>query len=109
LGDMLSFDDFKNVDLRIARILDVREHPNADKLYLLRIDVGDEEKQIVAGIRAKYEKDELVGRKIVIVNNLEPVELRGERSEGMLLAAAGDEGPVILLPDEDVPAGARIG
>lgn len=105
---MLSFDDFKNVELRIARVVDVREHPNADRLYLLRIDVGGEEKQIVAGIRSKYQKDELVGRKIVVVNNLEPVELRGERSEGMLLAAGGEDGPVILIPDEDVPAGTQI-
>ncbi len=105
---MLSFEDFKNVDLRVASILDVQEHPNADKLYILRIDVGDEEKQIVAGVRAKYAKEELIGKKIVIVNNLEPVELRGERSEGMLLAAGGVEGPVILVPHEDVPAGAQI-
>ncbi|MFH1837440.1 MAG: methionine--tRNA ligase subunit beta [Candidatus Omnitrophota bacterium] len=105
---MIGFEDFKKIDLRIATIQEVREHPNADKLYVLRISVGDETKQIVAGIRNKYSQEELVGKKILVCNNLEPAVIRGESSDGMLLAAAGDDGPVILLPERDVPDGAQV-
>ena len=105
---MVSFDDFKNVDLRIAEIVDVSDHPNADKLYVLKILVGSEEKQIVAGIRSSYEKEQLKGRKIVVVNNLEPATIRGEESNGMLLAASDSGTPVILVPERDVPPGTEI-
>ena len=89
-------------------MLEVREHPNADKLYVLKIDVGGETKQIVAGIRAKYAPDELEGRKIIVINNLEPATIRGEESNGMLLAAGAAAGPVILVPERDVPPGTPI-
>jgi methionine--tRNA ligase beta chain len=105
---MISFEDFKKADLRIAEVLNVKEHPNADKLYVLQVRVGDESKQIVAGIRLQYSAEELVGRKIVIVNNLEPVTLRGEESSGMLLAASVDGSPVILGPEKDVPSGTPV-
>ncbi|MGD2279512.1 MAG: hypothetical protein PVH45_05415 [Candidatus Omnitrophota bacterium] len=105
---MVSFDDFKNVDLRIAEIVDVSDHPNADKLYVLKILVGSEEKQIVAGIRSSYGKEQLKGKKIVVVNNLEPVTIRGEESNGMLLAASDSGTPVILVPERDVPPGTEI-
>ena len=103
MGDMISFEDFKKLDLRVAEVLEAREHTGADKLHVLKIAIGDETKQIVAGIREQYSPDELVGKKIVIVNNLEPATIRGEESNGMLLAARGDEGPVVLLPEKDVP------
>lgn len=105
---MVSFEDFKKLDIRIASIIEVKEHPNADKLYVLKIDVGDQEKQIVAGIRSQYPADRLIGRKIVVVNNLEPAHIRGEESNGMLLAAGGENGPVILVPEQDVSPGAGI-
>jgi len=105
----VSFDDFKKVDLRVAEILEVNEHPNADRLYVLKIRVGDQEKQIVGGVREHYHPDALVGRKIVVVNNLEPVTIRGEESNGMLLAAKDGDVPVILCPERDVPSGAAIG
>ena len=105
---MVSFDEFKKLDLRIARITDVKEHPNADKLFVLQIDVGDEVKQIVAGVRGNYSSEELIGRKIVVVNNLEPVMLRGEESNGMLLAASDNGVPIILIPEKDVPPGTKI-
>ena len=94
----ITYDDFAKLDLRIATVLAAREHPNADKLMLLQIKVGEEEKQIVAGIRAYYPPEQLVGRQIVVVNNLQEVVLRGEESHGMLLAASDAHGVVLLAP-----------
>lgn len=105
---MINYDEFSKVDLRVAEILDVKDHPNADKLYVLQIKVGGEEKQIVAGIRKHYDKDELVGKKIIIVNNLEPVKLRGEESNGMLLAASDEDSVVLLTLDKDIESGSKI-
>ena len=108
MDNEVSFEEFKKLDLRIAEIIEAKEHPDADRLHVLKIALGDEIKQIVAGIREQYATDELIGRKIVVVNNLEPVSIRGEVSNGMLLAARGDDGPVILLPEKDVSSGARV-
>ena len=104
----ISYDEFAKLDLRIATVLTAREHPNADKLLLLTIDVGDGERQIVAGIRGHYDPDALVGRQIVVLCNLEEVVLRGEESQGMLLAASDDDGVVLLRPDRDCPPGSGI-
>ncbi len=105
---MVTYEDFKKLELIVALIKEVKEHPNADRLYILKIDTGSQEKQLVAGIRANYKPEELVGRKVVVINNLEPAVIRGEASNGMILAAAGEGGPVILLPEKDVPVGAII-
>jgi methionyl-tRNA synthetase len=96
----IKYDDFGKIDLRVAKVLEARPHPNADKLMLLQVDVGDVQKQIVAGIRAHYTPEQLVGRRIIIVNNLEPAMLRGETSNGMLLAATSGEKVVLLQPDD---------
>jgi methionine--tRNA ligase beta chain len=104
----LTYDDFAKLDLRIAKILEARPHPNADKLILLQIDVGDEQKQIIAGIRGHYELDALVGRQIVVVNNLQTAMLRGEESQGMLLAASDGDDVVLLRPDRDCQLGAKV-
>ena len=106
--DTISFEQFKGADLRVAEIIEAREHPDADRLYLLKVKVGEEEKQLVAGIRASYEKDELAGKKIIIINNLEPAVIRGEQSSGMVLAASGEDGPVLLMPEKEVPSGSQI-
>lgn len=106
---MLSFEDFKKMDLRVAKVLEAAEHPNADKLYLLKIEIGDDTKQIVAGVREHYSEEDLVGKNIVVVNNLEPATIRGEESNGMLLAAKHEGVPVILMPEKDVPSGSEIG
>ena len=104
----VSLKSFQELELIVAQIKDVKEHPNADKLYVLKIDTGSGEKQIVAGIRASYAKEALIGRKIIVVNNLEPVVLRGEASNGMLLAASDEHGPSILEPDHNVKIGSRV-
>ena len=105
---MITFDEFKKLDIRVAKVLEARPHPNADKLLLLQIDVGDEQKQIVAGIKGHYEPEALAGRQIVVVNNLEPVMLRGEQSNGMLLAATSGDAIVLLAPDHPCQVGAAV-
>jgi len=108
MNPQIPYADFAKLDLRVATVLEARPHPNADKLLLLQIDVGDARKQIVAGIRGHYEPDELVGRQITVVNNLEEAMLRGEESQGMLLAASAGDAIVLLQPDRECPAGAAI-
>ena len=105
---MVAFDEFKKLDLRVAQVKSVSEHPNADKLFILQVDVGGQSKQIVAGLRNHYRKEDLIGRKVVVVNNLEPVTLRGKVSDGMILAAVAGEVPVILVPEKDVPCGSLV-
>ncbi len=112
MADPIKYDDFAKIELRVAKVLEARPHPNADKLMLLQISLGEgeEPKQIVAGIRAHYTAEQLQGKRIVIVNNLEPAILRGETSNGMLLAATSHDGKVVLLqPDDaDCLVGAKI-
>jgi methionyl-tRNA synthetase len=109
MAETITYDDFAKLELRVARVLEARPHPNADKLLLLQVDVGGEPKQIVAGIRAHYTPEDLVGRLIVVVNNLEPAMIRGETSNGMLLAATSGEKVILLTgDDQDCVVGAKI-
>jgi methionyl-tRNA synthetase len=86
---MITFEDFAKVDLRIARVVHAEPHPNADKLLKLQLDDGSgQPRQICAGIKGHYAPEQLVGRLIVIVANLQPRTIRGEESRGMLLAAS---------------------
>lgn len=105
---LIPINEFKKLDLRIAKVLEARPHPNADKLILLQVDVGDQQKQIIAGIRAWYDPASLVGRSIVVINNLQPAMLRGEESNGMLLAATSGDQVILLTPDRDCAPGAKI-
>ena len=105
----ISIDEFRNLQLRVATITGAEPHPNADRLMVLRIDLGDEQRQLVAGIRGHYEPATLVGRQIVVVANLQPATLRGVESQGMLLAATDADGRVVLLtPERPVAAGAGV-
>ena len=109
MADPIAYEDFAKLDLRVARVLEARPHPNADKLLLLQIDVGDEQKQIVAGIRQHYTPEQLLGKRIVVVNNLAPAMLRGEASQGMLLAATSGEKVILLAPDDpECVVGAKV-
>ncbi|OGX24324.1 MAG: methionine--tRNA ligase subunit beta [Omnitrophica WOR_2 bacterium RIFCSPHIGHO2_01_FULL_48_9] len=105
---MITIDDFKKVELIIAQIKEVKEHPNADRLYLLKIDTGKEEKQLVAGIRKSYTPEQLIGRRVVVVNNLQPAVIRGEESNGMVLAVTDDQGIAVLGVDRDMPLGSIV-
>ena len=106
----ISFKDFLKLDIRTATIVDVKDHPNADKLYVLKIDLGNEIKQSCAGIKKFYSKEELKGKRVVVVANLEPAILRGEKSEVMLLAAVtdGEQDIALLKPEKDLPNGVRV-
>ena len=104
---MVTIADFQQLDLRVATIVAAEHHPNADRLLVLRIDVG-EPRQIVAGIRASYEPSALVGKQIVVVANLEPAKLRGVESQGMLLAARDGDRVVLLGPDAAVAPGSKV-
>jgi methionyl-tRNA synthetase len=109
MADPISYDDFAKLELRVARVLEVRPHPNADRLLLIQVDLGDQQKQVVAGIRQHYAPEQLVGKLIVVVNNLAPAMLRGESSNGMLLAATSGEKVIVLTVDDPAcEVGARI-
>lgn len=109
MADPITYADFSKLELRVAKVLEARPHPNADRLLLVQVDLGDEQKQIVAGIRQHYSPEQLVGKLIVIVNNLEPAMLRGEASNGMLLAATSNEKVVVLTVDDpECVVGAKI-
>jgi methionyl-tRNA synthetase len=105
---MIDINQFMQIDLRTATIVAAERVPDTDKLMKLEVDLGDEKRQLVAGIAAAYEADALVGKKIAVVVNLQPATIRGVDSNGMLLAAATDEGPVLATFDRDVPNGVKV-
>lgn len=105
---MITIDDFRKLELKVAEIKEVSEHPRADKLYVLQVDVGGVNRQLVAGIRSAYAKEELVGKQVVVVDNLEPAVLRGVESQGMLLAASDENGIVIIAPEKKVSLGSMV-
>ncbi len=106
---MISIEQFSAVELKVGTVLEASVHPDADKLLVLKVDIGEETpRQLVAGIRGHYAPEELVGRQIVVVANLQPAVIRGVESRGMLLAAK-DGGKVVLLrPDAEVTPGAAV-
>jgi len=95
-------ESLKRLDLKVGKITKVKEHPNADKLYVTRVDMGQEERTLVAGLKPYYEKEDMKGKKIVVVSNLEPAKLRGIKSEGMMLAAQEGDKVSLLKPEGDV-------
>ena len=105
---MVSLKEFQELELRVAEVVHAEPHPNADRLYVLKIKVGDETKQTVAGIRKNYSREELVGKKVVVVNNLEPATIRGVESGAMLLAASEGDKVILLTPDRDIPSGTAV-
>jgi methionine--tRNA ligase beta chain len=112
----IPFELFAKLDLRVATIVAAEPHPNADRLLKIRLDDGTPQgRQVCAGIRAWYDPATLVGRQVVIVANLEPRQIRGERSEGMILAAsevlpgdAGERNVVVLSVEKPVPPGSKV-
>jgi methionyl-tRNA synthetase len=105
---MIHIDEFRKLDLRVGVVKSAEAHPNADKLLVLKVDLGSEERQIVAGIRAHYHPEELIGKQVVVVANLETATLRGLESQGMVLAAS-DEGRVVILTlEKQVNPGAKV-
>ena len=105
---MITIDEFAKVELRVATIKAAEAHPKADRLLVLKIDLGSEERQLVAGIRGYYTPEELVGKQIVVVTNLQPATLRGVESQGMLLAASDGEHIIVLSPEKPIAPGAQV-
>lgn len=108
---MVSFDIFSQLDIRIGKVVNVEDHEKARKpMYLLTVDFGGEigRRTIVAGIRAFYSKEELSGRKVVCVVNLDPKEIAGVQSQGMVLAAGEDDSVSLLSADRDMAEGTRV-
>jgi len=105
---MITIGDFGKLDLRVGKVLSVADHPRADKLYVLKVDVGQEERQLVAGLKPYMAPAELEGRQVVVVVNLEPAVLRGIESQGMLLAVDDGESVVLISPVKEVRTGAKV-
>ena len=109
-SNTIVYDDFAKIELRVATVLECKPHPNADKPLVLQIDLGTEKRQICAGLRQHYQPEQLVGKQIVVVANLAPRTMRGEVSNGMLLAATDPAtGRVIVVsPGAAVTAGSKV-
>lgn len=105
---MISIDDFDKVDLRLAEVIEAKKHPDADKLLVLQLKVGEETRQVVSGIAKYYEPEDLIGKKVVMVYNLKPVTLRGVHSQGMVLAATKGKKLTLVSTLDDINSGAKI-
>ena len=106
--DKISFDEFKKIQLKVATVLKAENMEKSKNLIKLQIDLGSEKRQILAGIKKYYKPEDLVGRQIIVVTNLQPATLMGEKSDGMLLAADIDGEPILLDVDKEVPPGTGI-
>ena len=105
---MITIEQFQQVELRVGTVKEAVAHPKADRLLVLKVDLGTEERQIVAGIRAHYEPEALVGTQVVVVANLATATLRGVESQGMLLAASAEGALAVVRPAAPMPAGAVV-
>lgn len=106
--EKISFEEFKRVRLVVGKITSAKRLERTKKLLILKVDIGSEERQLVAGIAEHYKPEELVGKNIVVVANLQPKVIRGRKSEGMLLAAVHNGVPVLLIPEKNVPPGTHV-
>jgi methionyl-tRNA synthetase len=106
--DIITYDEFKKMDLRVARILTAERIPGATKLLKLEVDIGTEKRQMVAGVAETYSPEDLVGKRLIVICNLKPAVIRGVESQAMLLAAVVDDKAVIPFFDRDVVAGAVV-
>ncbi|MCW9054821.1 MAG: methionine--tRNA ligase subunit beta [Candidatus Pacebacteria bacterium] len=106
---MISFDDFKKVEIRLGKVISAERVPETDKLIRLEVDLGDEKRQIVSGIAEYTTPEDLVGRTFPFVTNLEPRIIKGLESNGMILAASNDAGFSFLEPSSAIAPGTRIG
>ncbi len=107
---MITFDDFKKIELKIATILEAERIEGSEKLVKLQVNLGVEmgKRQIVAGIGLVYQLEDLIGKQIVVVANLEPKILMNQESQGMLLAADDNDKPILLIPGKEAPNGCEI-
>ncbi len=104
----ITFDDFKKIEIRVGKVLTCEKIENADKLLRLQVDFGDFKRQIISGIAQWYDPKDLEGKFLPFIVNLEPRNFRGEESQGMLMAAEGEDGPVFLEPSKDIKEGTLV-
>ncbi|NOQ56324.1 MAG: methionine--tRNA ligase [Nanohaloarchaea archaeon] len=108
-GDgMVTYEEFSKLKFKVGTVVDVKDHPEADKLYVLSVDLGTEVRQIVAGMKAYYKPDEMKGKQVIVVSNLKPAKLRGIESQGMVLAAEKGKDVVLLSVDKMIKNGANV-
>ncbi len=106
---VIRYEEFARLDLRVAQVVEARPHPNADRLLVLVVDLGElGRRQVVAGIREHYDPQQLLGTQVVVLANLEEALIRGEESQGMLLAAETAGEPVLLRPEKPCPPGSVV-
>lgn len=105
---MITLADFQKLELRVGTVVEAVLHPNAERLLVVTVDLGAERRQVVAGIRSAYQPEQLIGRSIVLLANLEPAVIRGVESQGMLLAASDAQGIVVLTTDRPAAPGSPI-
>lgn len=106
--DTITFEDFKRIEIRVGKILSCEKVENADKLLKLQVDFGKFQRQIVSGIAESFTPEELVGKKLPFIINLEYKKFKGEESQGMLMAIDADDKTVLLEPSEDVSEGTLV-
>ena len=106
---LVTIDDFKKFRIVVAQIKEAMVHPNADKLFVLKVDTGTDVRQVVAGIRRSYTPEQLIGKRVALLANLAPAVIRGVESQGMILAASDDTGVSLLSPDRlDLVLGSTV-
>ena len=104
----IDIDEFKRLNIRVGKIISAERIKGSTKLLLLKVNIGNEVRQLVAGLALYYKPDELVGREIIVLTNLKPKKIYGHISQGMLLAADVNGKPVLIIPEKEVPPGSII-
>ncbi len=109
-SELISIHDFAKIKLRVGRVVEASDHPNADKLIVLTVDLGDERRKLCAGLRGHYTPEQLVGKNLIVVTNLAPRMMRGVESQGMLLAAStpDHEQVIALTTEKDIAPGCAV-
>jgi methionyl-tRNA synthetase len=108
MEEIIDINEFAKLDLRIGKIENAERVKGSKKLIMLEVDLGDETRQLVAGIAEEYTPESLIGKLVPILANLKPVKLMGVESQGMILAVDVNGKPILLHPDREVPAGSRV-
>ena len=106
--ELIALTEFQKIALRVGTILSAESHPNADRLLVLQVDLGGETRQVVAGIKGAYQAQDVIGKQVVVVANLQPATIRGIESQGMVLASQDSTGLALLVPDRPLQAGSQV-
>jgi len=109
MKEIVEYENFASLDLRIGTVLEAEKITNSDKLLKLKVSLSEEDsRQVIAGIGKKYQPEDIVGKQVALVVNLKPRSIMGLESQGMIMAASGEDGPIIIKPENNVPDGTQI-